>query len=104
MINVIVKRYSREGILLIRDFFEGKVLAAWGNAVVRNIHTDDFGSRAKQGASTWDRAAFYFLLVLEVVGSIGSLDDAAFDFSAFVVKLGFLLPHAEVFDEQVMDF
>jgi hypothetical protein len=43
-----------------------------------------------------------FLLLLKVIGPIGSFYDTAFDFAALVVKLGFLLPPTEVFDQEVM--
>jgi len=61
-----------------------------------HIHPDDIGAGAEQGPSSGDGAAFYFLLVLEVVGPIGGFYNATFDFAALVVKLRFLLPHAEV--------
>jgi hypothetical protein len=63
---------------------------------MRHIHSDDIGAGAEQGAPAGDGTAFYFLLVLEVMASIGGFYDAAFDFAALVVKLRFLLPHAEV--------
>jgi len=69
---------------------------------MRDIHPDDIGACAEQGPAAGNGAAFYFLLVLEVVASIGGFYDAAFDFTALVVKLRFLLPHAEVYDQEVM--
>jgi hypothetical protein len=69
-----------------------------------DIHSDELGAGAEQGAPAGDGTAFYFLLVLEIVGPIGGFYDAAFDFAALVVKLSFLLPHAEMYYEQVMHF
>jgi hypothetical protein len=61
-----------------------------------DIHSDELGTGAEQGAPAGDGTAFYFFLVLEVVALIGSFYNAAFDFVTFVVKLRFLLPHTEV--------
>ena len=69
---------------------------------MRHIHSDDIGAGAKQGAPSGNGTAFYFLLVLEVMASIRGFYDAAFDFAALVVKLRFLLPHAEVYDQEVV--
>jgi hypothetical protein len=63
---------------------------------MRHIHGNDIGSRTQQGTSTWDGLGFYFFFSLEVIPVTRSLDDAAFDFLTLVVKLSFLLPHAEV--------
>ncbi len=63
---------------------------------MRDIHPDDIGACAEQGASAGDGTAFYFLFVLEIVASMRGFYDAAFDFATLVVKLCFLLPHAEV--------
>ena len=63
---------------------------------MRHIHSDDIGAGAEQGAPAGDGTAFYFFFVLEIVASIRGFYDAAFDFAALVVKLRFLLPHAEV--------
>ena len=71
---------------------------------MRDIHSDDIRGCAEQGASTGDGSHGDFFLVLEVIGPIRSLHDAAFDFPTLVVKLGLLLPHAEVYHEQLMHF
>ena len=69
---------------------------------MRDIHPDDLGAGAEQGAPAGNGTAIYFLLVLEIVGPVGGFYDTTLDFAALVVKLGFLLPHAEVFDQEVV--
>jgi hypothetical protein len=71
---------------------------------MRHIHSDDLGAGAEQGAPARDGTAFYFFLVLEVMASIRGFYDAAFDFAALVVKLRFLLPPTEVFNQEVVYF
>jgi hypothetical protein len=66
---------------------------------MRDIHSDELGTGAEQGAPAGDGTAIYFFLVLEVVALIGRFYNAAFDFVTLVVKLSFLLPHAEVYYE-----
>jgi hypothetical protein len=61
-----------------------------------DIHSDELGAGAKQGASAGDGSAFNFFLFLKVIALIGSFYNAAFDFVTLVVKLRFLLPHTEV--------